>query len=47
MFAKNFYNNAVHLFYAILLMLDGTVIDQSGILTIEKGNESLLSKRPS
>ena len=29
--------------YAIL---DGTLIDLSGVLTIEKGNESLLSKRP-
>ena len=29
--------------YAIL---DGTLLDLSGILTIGKGNESLLSKRP-
>ena len=27
-------------------ILDGTLLDLSGILTIEKGNESLLSKRP-
>ena len=27
-------------------ILDGTLLDFSGILTIEKGNESLLSKRP-
>ena len=28
------------------VVLDGTLIDLSGILTIQKGNESLLSKRP-
>ena len=27
-------------------ILDGTLLDLSVILTIEKGNESLLSKRP-
>ena len=27
-------------------VLDGTLLDLSGILTIKKGNESLLSKRP-